>query len=372
MYLRNQEITIRNAASKDAEILAGWWNDGAVMAHAGFPLGLGTTAEKIADMIRPDNDFYRRRLILTVSDKPIGEMSYTLFGEYDDPEKRPAEFTIASLFPGEDRGKLTASLGIKICETAYQEQGIGRRALSMLIRELFRRGCERIVLDTNLQNTRAQHVYEKLGFVKQGIRIDSWRDQLGNLQSAVDYAMTEADFIDFSGESEEHPTWSWRACTGDDLTRVWDMNIADHPGSDEWARYRVQAFYHEEKQMAKTYLALRNEKPVGEGTLLFSPDCRAVRGREALADGAYSVNVNGLRIRKEYEGQGYTSRLMKVMEEDAARLGFRMITIGVDAKITRNLAIYLHWGYCSYVMWAWDDGDLILYYGKPLGTGFSV
>jgi hypothetical protein len=24
------------------------------------------------------------------------------------------------------------------------------------------------------------------------------------------------------------------------------------------------------------------------------------------------------------------------------------------------------------VMWAWDDGDLILYYGKPLGTGFSV
>ncbi|MBR6322817.1 MAG: N-acetyltransferase, partial [Lachnospiraceae bacterium] len=331
MVLVNQEITIRNAEKQDAQILADWWNDGDVMAHAGFPLGLGTNAEKIAGELSTDSDDRRRRLILEAGGKPVGEMSYTIFGENDTALNIAPGFSMASLYDRPERGELTAELGIKICETDYQEKGIVRRALSLLIRELFRRGVSRIILDTNLKNTRAQHVYEKLGFVKQGVRIDSWRDPRGALQSAVDYAMTEEEFNDFSGESEEYPTWSWRACTLSDLARVWDMNISDHPGSEEWARYRVQAFYHEEKKIAKTYIALRNGKPVGEGTLLFSPDCRAVRGREGLADGAYSVNVNGLRIRKEYEGQGYTSRLMKVMEEDAARLGFRIITIGVDA-----------------------------------------
>lgn len=34
----------------------------------------------------------------------------------------------------------------------------------MLIEELFSMGYEKIILETNLKNTRAQHVYERLGF----------------------------------------------------------------------------------------------------------------------------------------------------------------------------------------------------------------
>ena len=43
---------------------------------------------------------------------------------------------------------------------AFQEKGLGRVILSMLIEELFTMGYELIFLDTNLKNTRAQHVYE--------------------------------------------------------------------------------------------------------------------------------------------------------------------------------------------------------------------
>ena len=46
-------------------------------------------------------------------------------------------------------------------------------------------------------NLRAQHVYESLGFQKLRVNIDSWTDQLGNKQSAVDYELTEDNFIDF-------------------------------------------------------------------------------------------------------------------------------------------------------------------------------
>ena len=39
-------LTIRQAEVADAKQLAAWWNDGAVMAHAGFPNSLGTTEEE--------------------------------------------------------------------------------------------------------------------------------------------------------------------------------------------------------------------------------------------------------------------------------------------------------------------------------------
>ena len=94
-----------------------------------------------------------------------------------------------------------ADIGIKICESAHQEKGIGRKALSMLIRALFDMGCPKIVLDTSLKNLRAQHVYETLGFQKLRVNIDSWKNQLGEPESSVDYALTEDDFIDFTKES---------------------------------------------------------------------------------------------------------------------------------------------------------------------------
>jgi len=67
----------------------------------------------------------------------------------------------------------------------------------MLISWLFEQGFEKIVLDTSLTNKRAQHVYESLGFQKLRVNIDSWTDQLGNKQSAVDYELTEDSFEDF-------------------------------------------------------------------------------------------------------------------------------------------------------------------------------
>ena len=45
--IQHENLTIRQAEAADAKQLAAWWNDGAVMAHAGFPNGLGTTEEEV-------------------------------------------------------------------------------------------------------------------------------------------------------------------------------------------------------------------------------------------------------------------------------------------------------------------------------------
>lgn len=167
MELTYGNVVLRDATKADAEQLTKWWNDGAVMAHAGFPNGLGTTVEKVIAGLGAG------RLVIEETGRLIGETCY-----------REA-----------DEG--VAEIGIKICETDCQNRGLGRIILSMLIAWLFDSGFQKIVLDTNLTNLRAQHVYESLGFQKMRINYDSWTDQLGNKQSAVDYELTEDVFIDF-------------------------------------------------------------------------------------------------------------------------------------------------------------------------------
>ena len=59
-------------------------------------------------------------------------------------------------------------------------------------------GFGKIVLDTDLENLRAQHVYERLGFRRLRINSGSWRDQLGQVRSSVDYELAPEDFISFA------------------------------------------------------------------------------------------------------------------------------------------------------------------------------
>lgn len=174
MRLSYNNLVIRNATIDDSELLSKWWNDGKVMAHAGFPNGTGQTPSDIAESLQHDTDDTRRRLIIENSGIPIGEMNYR------------------------NSGGGIAEIGIKICNFSMQEKGYGRILLSMLISELFSKGYEKIKLDTNLNNTRAQHVYELLGFSKVRVNIDSWRNQLGELQSSIDYELNEGQFINFA------------------------------------------------------------------------------------------------------------------------------------------------------------------------------
>jgi len=165
MFIKDGELLIRNAEPSDAEQLAAWWNDGKVMAHAGFPNGVGTTPEQVRKLLESDTDS-SRRCIIELDGVPIGEMNYR------------------------DIGGKTAQIGIKICDFSKQNRGFGTQLLKMFIRELFSTyGFEKIALDTNLKNTRAQHVYEKLGFRKVKVEYSSWKNRLGELRSQVYYEL---------------------------------------------------------------------------------------------------------------------------------------------------------------------------------------
>ena len=134
MFEQFENLTIRNVTVEDADLLSVWWNDGKIMAHAGFPNGTGETAQCIAEKISKDEDNICRRLMIEYNKIPIGEMNYC------------------------NVGNDTAEIGIKICDFSKHNKG----------------------------------------FRKVRVKNNSWRNQLGELQSSVDYELVEDNFNDFT------------------------------------------------------------------------------------------------------------------------------------------------------------------------------
>ena len=177
MKIEQENLLIRSAVATDAAILTTWWNDGEIMAHAGFPNGLGQTIERTLQQIGKNANGLSQLCIIEIDSTRVGEMSYRIADH-------------------------AAEIGIKICDASYQNKGYGSRLLSMLIDYLFldealnQSACiDRILLDTNLLNTRAQHVYEKIGFQKKAVNRDAWQNQLGVWQSSVDYELRRIDYV---------------------------------------------------------------------------------------------------------------------------------------------------------------------------------
>lgn len=152
----------------------------------------------------------------------------------------------------------------------------------------------------------------------------------------------------------------------EELERIWNYNIAENIGDERWVNWKKEYIEYNLTKKALTFLVLDNDVPIGEGTLILSPECCAVVGRLPLCDGKETANINALRIRKEYEGYGHISKLMQEIESYAKSHDISRLTIGVEAKETRNLAIYLHWGFTEFLFSEWEAGELVLYFGKNI------
>lgn len=154
----------------------------------------------------------------------------------------------------------------------------------------------------------------------------------------------------------------YRKATLEDLERIWNRNIAENPEDPRYLRWKKDFISRNLEDRAATFLVIADGEPVGEVTLAYHQQ----GNRASLADGITTGYVQALRIRKEFEGQGHVSKMMALVEQYAIQRGLTCLTIGVEASETRNLAIYLHWGYNRFLMAEEEDGELVLFYGKNL------
>ncbi len=153
----------------------------------------------------------------------------------------------------------------------------------------------------------------------------------------------------------------YRIITDQEFDLLWDRNIAADPNEPMWPIWRQRFRERIDKGQAITFGVILDGDPVGEGTLEMNT------GKDPrLCNGCDTAYLAALRIYKEHEGQGHISRLVKTIEDHARDLGFTRMTIGAEVVQSRNLGIYLHWGYTEFVMSEGEDRDLTLYYAKTL------
>ncbi|HAS73409.1 MAG TPA: hypothetical protein DCS67_04635 [Clostridiales bacterium UBA8960] len=322
MLIQKRGLTIRDATALDASLLCSWWRDGRIMAHAGFPKGLSVTEEEIVEKLSHDSDEKYRRLIIEVDGVPVGEMSCHNISES------------------------TAEIGIKICVADQREKGHGTLFLRMLIEHLFLvRGYKKIILDTNVSNNRAQHVYNKLGFKEIRIRVNDWKDQLGELQSSIDYELTKDDYFKIEIAS---PAPSDQA----EIDHLIETVLKDN-----WIKNDLMAFedgLDEEIQTKKGYLNAYVKGADDARTFLMAKlhgDIVGIIEHGPVSDTIKDCKDEALNLLQEvgtvfvlpeYQGIGLGKRLMTAITDKLIELGETAFCIDSGYKTAQPIWTHLY------------------------------
>ncbi len=161
---------------------------------------------------------------------------------------------------------------------------------------------------------------------------------------------------------------SYRRATIEDLEKIWDKDIQANSDDERYLRWKDEFIEANKLENIVTFVILNDDDPIGQASLVLNKNNIKFKCRDLLCDGRARAYLSTLRIEKSFEGQGYISKLVKSIENFAKNKSIKFLTIGVEAKETRNLSIYLHFGYNEFITSETDDA-LILFYQKKLSYG---
>lgn len=130
----------------------------------------------------------------------------------------------------------------------------------------------------------------------------------------------------------------------------WDNEIKRHPNNIMYTIARQEYIDEAKKSTRITYIGLLNDNIICDATAIIKPE--GIQNESQSKENLVSQTrcyLCGIRTNKEYENQGYFSRLYNYIEKDLVSRGFKEIALSVDVSKTRNLLIYFHLGYTNYI-----------------------
>ena len=147
--LRGERVYLRPLEPDDADLVARWYADDRVRKLMGDPpLSFARRRQRYEEAVKDDGDAVYRFLVCRLSD--------------DQPVGRTDLFEI-------DRANGSCAFGIAIGDPALWGQGLGTDAVNAVVDYAFGElRMERVWLDTDAANERAQAAYRKAGFTVEG------------------------------------------------------------------------------------------------------------------------------------------------------------------------------------------------------------
>lgn len=160
-----------------------------------------------------------------------------------------------------------------------------------------------------------------------------------------------------------------KIATIDEMNKKWDYEISIAKNNKEnwiiWKKENIEKF---QKGLIIPYYGLLNQEIICECTAEI--DSSIVQNAKHLVD-EKTAYLSGFRTNKEYQGQGYFSKLFRFMIKDLKSRGYTKVTLGVEPEEEKNKSIYNKYGFTEYIKNAkevYPNGTAIEveYYGKIL------
>ena len=147
--LRGERVYLRPLEPDDADLVSRWYADDRVRKLMGDPpISFARRRQRYEEALKEDGDAVYRFLICRLAD--------------DEPVGRTDLFEI-------DRANGSCAFGIAIGDPALWGQGLGTDAVDAVVDFAFGElRMERVWLDTDAANERAQAAYRKAGFSVEG------------------------------------------------------------------------------------------------------------------------------------------------------------------------------------------------------------
>ena len=65
----------------------------------------------------------------------------------------------------------------------------------------------------------------------------------------------------------------YRKATGEDLEKIWNKDILENPNDENYVRWKQQYIENNKLGKCATFVAVENDMPIAQITVLFSIDC---------------------------------------------------------------------------------------------------
>lgn len=152
------------------------------------------------------------------------------------------------------------------------------------------------------------------------------------------------------------------------IIKKWDEEILKHNNSELWKSFKEKSLRNIDTRIV--YMGLLNGNIITECTAIVSKNDLDMQNKDSLV-GDGRAYLTAFRTNKEFENQGYFSKLYKFVESDLKSKGFKSLTLGVEPKEIRNIQIYFNWGFTKYIKtgfckYANGEVAIVNYYEKEL------
>ena len=138
-----------------------------------------------------------------------------------------------------------------------------------------------------------------------------------------------------------------KVATIQEMEQKWNYEIQNHPNDNRWIIWKETAINNAKNGNRVCFHALLDGEIIAECTAIVSKEDTGLENKEFVDDTSFYLEA--FRVVKKYEGQGYFSKLYRFMEEFLIKRGAKRLILGVEPTETRNMQIYIHYGFTNFL-----------------------